>query len=613
MNGIIQPRTTLQRGCILQASGVITRSGIITKGDWKDPLSDVPMVLRLQAHAEETEGVLYDVEVSGAGQSEVNGLYRYNGLYDGRPSFQHTTVNSRLMWFSGWQPIPVWLLNGPESPSYISLTNTPLPPDEGWIDVGGGGSAPTFTLIPHARRKPLGLYKDMACSMPATEHGDAVAAWRDELSGSGVVAVQPDFTKRPALKFEEGVPVVAFDGVDDFLRIDVTGPVRTLAVSAFVPDDGSSNHSGLICARDGNFSHKVPQSDTSMVIARTNTGQRTIYGDIATTKVRTNSSPGDTGHFTDFNTGIPLSPAWHQITIEAEDSPSGAKYFTLGSDPYSPSRCLAARVVGVTMHNQTISGAQRFKLENYLRKLQPGYGSIDGVDFILRLQTHRGDCIPLGLYTDMACSTPATEHGDAIAAWRDELSGSGVVAVQSDPERRPLLRFREGVPTIEFDGVNDYLSIPANIIGHSGDQTIGAAFTIDDFESYGGVITSKVIFTDSAPSIEIEPPGALIAGTFAATPYKALHFWSGPASTHRKCSAVLIRTGTTGEFFIDGVSVGSATGITGEGEYSPQTYIGTSRVQEFNYFDGDITAILVTRRTDVAVPMAHYLQSIHPS
>lgn len=85
--------------------------------------------------------------------------------------------------------------------------------------------------------------------------------------------------------------------------------------------------------------------------------------------------------------------------------------------------------------------------------------SLAGIPFALRLQTHRGDNIPLGLYQDAACTIPAVTDGDPVGGWRDEISGSGLVAVQSISTQRPTLRFRSGVPVLEFDGVDDFLSL----------------------------------------------------------------------------------------------------------------------------------------------------------
>lgn len=73
---------------------------------------------------------------------------------------------------------------------------------------------------------------------------------------------------------------------------------------------------------------------------------------------------------------------------------------------------------------------------------------IKTVPVALRLHTHRGDNIPFGIYKDTGHTQPATQDGDLVAVWRDELSGSGVRAVQTNPALRMRLRFRDGVPVL---------------------------------------------------------------------------------------------------------------------------------------------------------------------
>ena len=75
----------------------------------------------------------------------------------------------------------------------------------------------------------------------------------------------------------------------------------------------------------------------------------------------------------------------------------------------------------------------------------------------LRLQTHWGNKVPFGLYQDTACTIPATNDGHLVMAWRDELSGSGLVLKQSNTMLAPVLRFVGGVPVVRFDGDGDYL------------------------------------------------------------------------------------------------------------------------------------------------------------
>lgn len=107
----------------------------------------------------------------------------------------------------------------------------------------------------HAERngRPFGLYKDTACSQPATLAGDSIAAWRDEWSGKGLTMLQATAGSRPILALVAGKWVVRFDGVDDYLA--VTGasfPLtnRTVAVRHRLFSSADTN--------DGVFGLSVP-------------------------------------------------------------------------------------------------------------------------------------------------------------------------------------------------------------------------------------------------------------------------------------------------------------------------------------------------------------------
>lgn len=78
-----------------------------------------------------------------------------------------------------------------------------------------------------------------------------------------------------------------------------------------------------------------------------------------------------------------------------------------------------------------------------------------GYTFVLRLQTHRGDGVPYGLFQDAAGTVPATSDGHPVGCWKDLISGSGLAAVQANAPKRPTLRFSSGLPFVSFDGVDD--------------------------------------------------------------------------------------------------------------------------------------------------------------
>jgi hypothetical protein len=62
-------------------------------------------------------------------------------------------------------------------------------------------------------------WQDSARTVPVTSDGDPVGAW-DDMSGSGRHAVQATAAKRATYKvaIQNGLPVIRFDGVDDWLR-----------------------------------------------------------------------------------------------------------------------------------------------------------------------------------------------------------------------------------------------------------------------------------------------------------------------------------------------------------------------------------------------------------
>lgn len=81
--------------------------------------------------------------------------------------------------------------------------------------------------------------------------------------------------------------------------------------------------------------------------------------------------------------------------------------------------------------------------------------------FHVRLQTHMGDNVPLGMYQDVACTIPAVNDFDPVAAWRDEITGSVILFTNADPDQQPMLRFIGGVPVLATDGLDDVLVQPA--------------------------------------------------------------------------------------------------------------------------------------------------------
>lgn len=88
--------------------------------------------------------------------------------------------------------------------------------------------------------------------------------------------------------------------------------------------------------------------------------------------------------------------------------------------------------------------------------IEPPVDPISGFTFFARLQTHRGDNIPIGLYQENSFDVPATQEGDQISMWADEISDSGVVFDFSYGGSLPFLTFIDGVPCVAWNGLDNF-------------------------------------------------------------------------------------------------------------------------------------------------------------
>lgn len=175
-----------------------------------------------------------------------------------------------------------------------------------------------------------------------------------------------------------------------------------------------------------------------------------------------------------------------------------------------------------------------------------------GIPFVLRLQTHRGDGVPLGLYQDNDALIPATADGDPVAVWRDELSGSGIIAVQSVSTKRPVLKFVGGTPVVRFDGIDDFLSASAVVPGSV--QMVSRA----DFQPVSTNVMARWGEYDLART---EAGGGSIqlsdTGIKLITSYPAGDLMPGFQTHSAKCE--VSGGNVTGSIYLEGVLKASAT------------------------------------------------------
>lgn len=111
---------------------------------------------------------------------------------------------------------------------------------------------------------------------------------------------------------------------------------------------------------------------------------------------------------------------------------------------------------------------------------------------------------PLGLWEDEAATVPAGEFS-LVAAWTDELTESGVIATQSNEDKRPMLVKENGVWLLEFDGVDDCLNhgegaAAAGSIFAVAKHNAGLAYRM--VAGYGGVTGGPHLYACLGPDPE---------------------------------------------------------------------------------------------------------------
>lgn len=114
--------------------------------------------------------------------------------------------------------------------------------------------------------------------------------------------------------------------------------------------------------------------------------------------------------------------------------------------------CLYLRLLGVSGSTSALPYVYQFEFECGV------FGDLSDLAFPGgRFQTHiAGDNTPLFMYQDAACTTPATTDYDPIWVIVDELGTSGLRAVQADSNKQGYLLMVGGVPTVQFDAVDDF-------------------------------------------------------------------------------------------------------------------------------------------------------------
>lgn len=92
-------------------------------------------------------------------------------------------------------------------------------------------------------------------------------------------------------------------------------------------------------------------------------------------------------------------------------------------------------------------------------------------DIAFRFQTHNGDGVPMGMFQDTACTTPATADGDVVKGIKS-FDGATILATQGTTGNAPLLKIVSGIPVLRTDGSNDFMMASTPYISNTTTYSI---------------------------------------------------------------------------------------------------------------------------------------------
>jgi hypothetical protein len=181
-----------------------------------------------------------------------------------------------------------------------------------------------------------------------------------------------------------------------------------------------------------------------------------------------------------------------------------------------------------------------------------------------------------------------SDTGSDPAVWTD-ISGNGRNATQATAANQPAIvtGALNGRQVRRFDGVDDVLSL-VNVIGTSNNQSI---FTVAKISAakYGGIITAKTVNFDLAPAMNINVSRAV---EFYYSFNNSEYISSAPQNLGAAFVTSYVKNGTNLSAWLNGSNIGSKT-VTSTLTVAATNAIGTYRVGDSNFMEGDIAEILV--------------------
>lgn len=165
------------------------------------------------------------------------------------------------------------------------------------------------------------------------------------------------------------------------------------------------------------------------------------------------------------------------------------------------------------------------------------------------LWTNSGGSSPVGLYTDVACTTPVTGAAQAIAGWKDERTGM-IIATQSDASKRPLSAIIGTKLVMLCDGIDDGMITEVNLVN---------PFSL----AVAGAVTAA---SNTNRLIQSRDNNRLISlARFANAVFNGGAVLDDTASITLAAPAVAVLTvGATSSCFVNGVNHTDNSGVLGD-------------------------------------------------
>jgi hypothetical protein len=222
----------------------------------------------------------------------------------------------------------------------------------------------------------------------------------------------------------------------------------------------------------------------------------------------------------------------------------------------------------------------------------------------LRLQTHNGDNVPLGLYQDDECTVPSAVDGSPVGGWSDELTDSERIFGQTTETKRSTLKFVSGKPVVRFDGIDDALT--STRIPLTGDFTLVVRLTSSGDSVIASDYSIPTITNEQILRIWNTGNGEIVSGIGGA-----FDAYAGIVARSTASNIYIIRSGGVTNAYQNGTLLGEMTvdAFTGFGCLGA-LYVHTAGF--LNPMSGDVTAVLLSLEdlTDHIDRINNYLNTL---